>query len=279
MADHLARIYGTEEDKVNCPFYFKIGSCRHGDQCSRVHNRPVISQALLLKNLYQMPAAAIAVQEGQPVPDDLWDDAQAHFEKAYSEVFEELTRFGEVEDLGMSDNIADHLIGSMYVKFADEESAEKALKGLTGRFYAGRLVTPEYCPVTEFADARCKQYDDAMCSRGGYCNFVHWRHVPRAFKRRLYRKMYADHPEYVKSGTEYVKSGTAEQGSVSTHLGSEPSGAMRGGLATANDSGKSLIHGPGPHGLHSAAEQQPESHSTQATQEQPRTLVIDENDI
>jgi len=34
-AEHLARIHGTEEDKVNCPFYFKIGACRHGDKCSR----------------------------------------------------------------------------------------------------------------------------------------------------------------------------------------------------------------------------------------------------
>lgn len=25
-AEHLARIHGTEEDKVNCPFYFKIGT-------------------------------------------------------------------------------------------------------------------------------------------------------------------------------------------------------------------------------------------------------------
>ena len=29
-AEHLARIHGTEEDKVNCPFYYKIGACRHG---------------------------------------------------------------------------------------------------------------------------------------------------------------------------------------------------------------------------------------------------------
>ena len=25
MASHLAKIHGTEEDKVNCPFYYKIG--------------------------------------------------------------------------------------------------------------------------------------------------------------------------------------------------------------------------------------------------------------
>ena len=30
MAEQLARIFGTEEDRVNCPFYFKIGACRNG---------------------------------------------------------------------------------------------------------------------------------------------------------------------------------------------------------------------------------------------------------
>lgn len=25
MAQHLANIFGTEKDRVNCPFYFKIG--------------------------------------------------------------------------------------------------------------------------------------------------------------------------------------------------------------------------------------------------------------
>lgn len=31
-AEHLADIYGTEKDKVNCPFYWKIGACRHGNE-------------------------------------------------------------------------------------------------------------------------------------------------------------------------------------------------------------------------------------------------------
>ncbi|CDY21243.1 BnaC02g28800D [Brassica napus] len=29
MAEHLASIFGTEKDRVNCPFYLKIGACRH----------------------------------------------------------------------------------------------------------------------------------------------------------------------------------------------------------------------------------------------------------
>jgi len=30
--------------RVNCSFYFKIGACRHGDRCSRIHNKPTFSQ-------------------------------------------------------------------------------------------------------------------------------------------------------------------------------------------------------------------------------------------
>lgn len=55
MAEHLASIFGTEKDRVNCPFYFKIGACRHGDRCSRLHTKPSISPTLLLSNMYQRP--------------------------------------------------------------------------------------------------------------------------------------------------------------------------------------------------------------------------------
>lgn len=90
MADHLAQRFGTEKDRVNCPFYFKIGyvfacllvrvvwcalaivrahalhmsvltsprcrACRHGDRCSRHHNKPNLSPTILLQNLYQNPS-------------------------------------------------------------------------------------------------------------------------------------------------------------------------------------------------------------------------------
>ncbi len=38
--------------RVNCPFYFKIGACRHGDKCSRLHNKPLFSQTVLIKVRY-----------------------------------------------------------------------------------------------------------------------------------------------------------------------------------------------------------------------------------
>lgn len=37
--------------RVNCSFYFKIGACRHGDRCSRIHNKPTFSQVRIKKFL------------------------------------------------------------------------------------------------------------------------------------------------------------------------------------------------------------------------------------
>jgi len=34
MAEHLASIFGTEKDRVNCPFYFKIGYAAHVQACN-----------------------------------------------------------------------------------------------------------------------------------------------------------------------------------------------------------------------------------------------------
>ena len=39
-----------------------------------------------------------------------------------------MDKFGEVENLNVCDNIADHMVGSVYVKFVDENAAAKALQ-------------------------------------------------------------------------------------------------------------------------------------------------------
>ena len=77
------------------------------------------------------------------------------------------------------------MVGNVYVKFSDEEEAEKALSNLYGRFYAGRALTCEYSPVTDFREARCRQFDEGQCSRGGYCNFMHIREPSRALRKNL----------------------------------------------------------------------------------------------
>ncbi|KAI7875900.1 RNA-binding domain-containing protein [Lichtheimia hyalospora FSU 10163] len=178
MAEYLASIYGTEKDKVNCSFYFKIGACRHGERCSRKHVKPTFSQTILIANMYKNPAHE---QLYTMPPEQLQED----FDLFYEDVFTELATFGEVEEMIVCDNIGDHLVGNVYCQFKYEEAAGKAVESLNDRFYAGRPLYAELSPVTDFREACCRQHEVAECNRGGFCNFMHLRHPTRSLKREL----------------------------------------------------------------------------------------------
>lgn len=60
-----------------------------------------------------------------------------HFEEFYEDVFEELSKYGTIEELNVCNNICDHLVGNVYIKFSTEEEAQKAQQKLAGRYYAG----------------------------------------------------------------------------------------------------------------------------------------------
>ncbi|XP_011005647.1 PREDICTED: splicing factor U2af small subunit B-like [Populus euphratica] len=185
MAEHLASIFGTEKDRVNCPFYFKIGACRHGDRCSRLHTKPSVSPTLLLSNMYQRPDMITPGVDAQGNPIDP-RKIQQHFEEFYEDLFEELRKYGEIESLNVCDNLADHMVGNVYVQFREEEHASNALKNLTGRFYAGRPIIVDFSPVTDFREATCRQYEENACNRGGYCNFMHLKRIGRELRRQLF---------------------------------------------------------------------------------------------
>ena len=74
MADRLGTIFGTEQvamlqhlarrpcshlfafqDRVNCPFFHKVGACRHGDRCNRLHHKPLYSQTVLIPHMWTAP--------------------------------------------------------------------------------------------------------------------------------------------------------------------------------------------------------------------------------
>ena len=97
----------------------------------------------------------------------------------------ELAGYGEIEELNVCENLGDHMVGNVYCEFADEEHSDAALKALFGRFYAGRPLVCEFSPVTDFREARCRQYDEAVCTRGGYCHFMHLRTPSRSFRQDL----------------------------------------------------------------------------------------------
>ncbi|KAI3823284.1 hypothetical protein L1987_04718 [Smallanthus sonchifolius] len=52
----------------------------------------------------------------------------------YEDLFEELNKYGEIESLNVCDNLADHMVGNVYVQFREEEYAAKALNNLSGGY-------------------------------------------------------------------------------------------------------------------------------------------------
>merc|ERR1712194_257877 len=116
----------------------------------------------------------ISPEEKKAMNDAALEDFFCFFEEMYLE----LGKFGRLEALHVCDNLGDHMIGHIYAKFSDEEEAADALQILHGRYYDGRKMEVEYSPVTDFREARCRDFDEDTCSRGGFCNFMLIKPVP-----------------------------------------------------------------------------------------------------
>ncbi|KAI4165941.1 MAG: hypothetical protein LQ342_000372 [Letrouitia transgressa] len=196
MANYLASIFGTEQDKVNCSFYYKIGACRHGDRCSRKHVKPSYSQTILLPNLYQNPAY-------DPKNKMNSSQLQNHFDAFYEDFWCEMCKYGEPEEVVVCDNNNDHptfvvemicsnpscknpdLIGNVYARFKYEDSAQQACDALNSRWYAARPIYCELSPVTDFREACCRLNSGEGCVRGGFCNFIHRKEPSPELEREL----------------------------------------------------------------------------------------------
>lgn len=107
------------------------------------------------------------------------------FADFYEDVLDELLEYGRIEDLLVLQNMGEHMTGNVYVKFRSEEEAEDALKAIKGRFYFGRLLQPEFSPVTDFHEAVCGMFKKGFCERGDFCNFMHARPLNKHLRRRL----------------------------------------------------------------------------------------------
>ena len=187
---------GIDENKL-CSFYTKNGACRYGNQCTKLHIRPKGSLTLLFAHLYKNPPLAIALADGQPIPDDKIQEVVTHLESWYQEIFLEVSRFGEIREMHICDNLGDHLIGNIYIKFASSEDAENVKNNISRRYYRDRLVMPEFSPVTDFEEGSCRNFSKGGCKRGGSCNFLHVKVIRKELKRALFKKMFKDKPEYL----------------------------------------------------------------------------------
>ncbi|CAN1333784.1 Splicing factor U2af small subunit A [Linum perenne] len=132
MEEHLASIFGTEKDRVNCPFYFKIGTYSIGDRCFRLH-----TPSLALVRLYSSrTCTSVQTCSLQASIKLVSRKIQDNYEDFYQELFEELSKHGHIESLDICDNLADHMVENVYVEFRGEDHVATALQSLTGQFYA-----------------------------------------------------------------------------------------------------------------------------------------------
>jgi len=145
-----------------------------------------MSPTIIIPNMYQTPAQQFQLQTGQPPPFIDPKQAEEHLLDFYEDVSEELGKFGELEEMYVCNNLGDHLTGNVYAKFRDEDGAAAAQQALHGRFYAKRPLICEFSPVTDFREARCRQFDHGECTRGGYCNFMHMYKIPYEVERRIF---------------------------------------------------------------------------------------------
>merc|ERR1712098_893231 len=112
---------------------------------------------------------------------------QEHGDNFFEDVFVECEdKYGPVEEMNVCDNLGDHLVGNVYVKFKKEEDADKAVKDLNNRWFGGRPIYAELTPVTDFREACCRQYETGECTRSGFCNFMHLKPISRKLRSELY---------------------------------------------------------------------------------------------
>uniref|UniRef100_A0A8C9ACX6 Uncharacterized protein n=1 Tax=Prolemur simus TaxID=1328070 RepID=A0A8C9ACX6_PROSS len=165
-----------EKDRADCPFYSKTGACRFGDRCSRKHNFPASSPTLLIKSMFTTfgmeqcrrddydPDASLEYSE---------EETYQQFLDFYDDVLPAFKHVGKVIQFKVCRNLEPHLRGNVYVQYQSEEECQAALSLFNGRWYAGRQLRCEFCPVTRWKMAICGLFEIQRCPRGRHCNFLH----------------------------------------------------------------------------------------------------------
>ena len=68
--------------------------------------------------------------------------SEEQLQQEYDDYFEDIwiemsDKYGPVEEMSICDNLGEHLIGNVYVKFRNEDDADKAVADLNNRWFNG----------------------------------------------------------------------------------------------------------------------------------------------
>ncbi|GAA6218845.1 U2 small nuclear ribonucleoprotein auxiliary factor 35 kDa subunit-related protein 2 [Lates japonicus] len=168
--------FGTERDVANCPFFLKTGACRFGDRCSRKHVYPTASPTLMIRGMFRTFGMEESRRDDYDIDACLEhseEELQESFLEFYHDVLPEFKSVGKVLQFKVSCNYEPHLRGNVYIQFDAEEQCKEAFIKFNGRWYAGRQLHCEICPVTRWKNAICGLFDRQKCPKGKHCNFLH----------------------------------------------------------------------------------------------------------
>ncbi|CAG8505048.1 23525_t:CDS:2 [Cetraspora pellucida] len=183
-------------DQINCPFYLKTGACRYGSSCGRHHSYPDKGVTILIKNMYEGMPVQLADEDNDDNLEYDEVEAERHYHEFFEDVHSEFQQYGTIVQFKVCNNFQMHLRGNVYVQFSKEYEAEQALRTIRGRWYAGKQLICEYCPVTNWRSAICGRYlcfifvvlqilwisltfacighyEKNKCPKGIHCNFLH----------------------------------------------------------------------------------------------------------
>ncbi|XP_054986883.1 U2 small nuclear ribonucleoprotein auxiliary factor 35 kDa subunit-related protein 2-like [Sorex araneus] len=162
--------------RAACPFYIKTGACRFGERCSRRHEPPASSPTLLVRGMFTTFGMEQCRRDDYDPDASLeYSDEETYqqFLDFYDDVLPEFRNVGRVVQFKVSCNLEPHLRGNVYVQYQSEEECQAALAAFNGRWYAGRRLQCELCPVTRWKMAICGLFELRQCPRGKHCNFLH----------------------------------------------------------------------------------------------------------
>lgn len=168
-----------------CLFFSKMGACRHGDNCTKIHTRPTNSPTVLFPMMYPNPLAVefLSDYDGPKVFDKKY--LKKHLEHFYKETWRAFMELGRIAELRVVSNLGEHLLGNVYIRFENSEDAAQVVKELRNKKFNKVPLLPELSPVTNFSDACCKEDCEGMCNRGPQCNYLHIMKVSRKLLEKL----------------------------------------------------------------------------------------------
>ncbi|CAG8741191.1 13741_t:CDS:2, partial [Gigaspora rosea] len=104
--------------------------------CGRHHSYPDKSVTILIKNMYEGMPVRLADEDNDDNLEYDEVEAERHYHEFFEDVHSEFQQYGTI------------------VQFKECE-AEQALRTIRGRWYAGKQLICEYCPVTNWRSAIC----------------------------------------------------------------------------------------------------------------------------